>query len=429
MIRETVEIARETKRLYPDVPVVLGGWHPSLLPHQTLAAPYVDVVVKGQGEEALLEIVQRIEARENFAGIEGAGYKEDGRLVFNNPRALKPIVDMPPNAYHIADFDAYERVCGRRWTNYVSSFACPYNCSYCTNAGVYGRKWNALPPDQVGEELTDLVTRYRLELVWIIDDNYMVDRARCVKIAEEIVRRGAKFRWSTQASINLVLRFTPEELKLLQRSGLDQVQMGADSGSPELMHLMNKDFQSLEMVYQAAERLTAAGVKPAFNMIFGYPGEEERHRKESVDLIMNICRTYPRAEFCTNIFTPYPGAPVMERAFELGIQAPDTMEGWADFFPRYQVLPWLKGKKHAELQIMRDYLRIAFNRIPVGRYERSRLNRTVYELIAAPARWRLDHSFFRFPVELWARNFVDKVISPPKAIVDPAPLAAEPVTC
>jgi anaerobic magnesium-protoporphyrin IX monomethyl ester cyclase len=429
MIRETVEIARETKRLYPDVPVVLGGWHPSLLPQQTLAAPYVDVVVKGQGEEALLEIVQRIEARESFSGIEGAGYKEDGRLIFNKPRALKPIVEMPPKAYHIADFDAYERVCGRRWANYVSSFACPYNCSYCTNAGVYGRKWNALPPDQVGEELTDLVTRYRLELVWIIDDNYMVDRARCVKIAEEIVRRGARFRWSTQASINLVLRFTPEELKLLQRSGLDQVQMGADSGSPEVMHLMNKDFQSLEMVYEAAERLTAAGVKPAFNMIFGYPGEEERHRKESVDLIMNICRTYPRAEFCTNIFTPYPGAPVMERAFELGIQAPDTMEGWADFFPRYQVLPWLKGKKHAELQIMRDYLRIAFNRIPVGRYERSRLNRTVYELIAAPARWRLDHSFFRFPVELWARNFVDKVISPPKPIVDPAPLAAEALTC
>ena len=66
MIRETVEIARETKRLYPDMPVVLGGWHPSLLPDQTLAAAYVDVVVKGQGEDALLEIVQRIEARESL---------------------------------------------------------------------------------------------------------------------------------------------------------------------------------------------------------------------------------------------------------------------------------------------------------------------------------------------------------------------------
>ena len=146
------------------LPVVLGGWHPSLLPDQTLAAPYVDVVVKGQGEEALLEIVQRIEARESFAGIDGAGYKEDGRFVFNTPRALRPLADMPPKAYHLADFDAYERVCGRRWANYMSSLACPYNCAYCTNAGVYGRKWNALPPEQVGEELTDLVTRYRLQL-------------------------------------------------------------------------------------------------------------------------------------------------------------------------------------------------------------------------------------------------------------------------
>src|SRR5579862_6342616 len=73
MIRETAQIAREAKRLYPDLPVVLGGWHPSLLPDQTLAAPFVDVVVIGQGEEAFLEVVRRIEARESFEGIEGVG--------------------------------------------------------------------------------------------------------------------------------------------------------------------------------------------------------------------------------------------------------------------------------------------------------------------------------------------------------------------
>jgi radical SAM superfamily enzyme YgiQ (UPF0313 family) len=429
MIRETVEIARETKRLYPDMPVVLGGWHPSLLPDQTLAAPYVDVVVKGQGEDALLEIVQRIEAGESFAGIEGAGYKEDGRLVFNNPRALKPITDMPPKAYHLADFDAYERVCGKRWANYVSSLACPYNCSYCTNAGVYGRKWNALPPEQVGEELTDLVTRYRLELVWIIDDNYLVDRVRALQIAEEIIRRGAKFDWSIQASTNLVTRFSVDELKLLKRSGLSQVQQGADSGSTRVMHLMNKDFQKLETIYHAAEKLTAAGIKPAFNMIFGYPGEEEKDRRESVALIMDICRKFPKAEFWTNIFTPYPGAPVMERAFELGIDTPKTLEGWTDFFPRYTVLPWLKGKKHLELQIMRDYLRLAFTRGTLGNWQRSWLNRMVHGSIGAPARWRLDHSFYKFPVELWVKDLVNKVVSPPTPKVDAAPLSSEPVTC
>src|SRR5580698_5232371 len=83
MIRETVQIARAAKERYPDKPVILGGWHPSLLPDQTLAAAYVDIVVKGQGEDALLEILERIEAGESMKGIAGVGYKEDGRIVFN----------------------------------------------------------------------------------------------------------------------------------------------------------------------------------------------------------------------------------------------------------------------------------------------------------------------------------------------------------
>src|SRR5215467_157702 len=69
MIRETVDMAREAKRLYPQLPVILGGWHPSLLPDQTLAAEYVDAVVVGQGEDALLEIVERIAARESIEGV------------------------------------------------------------------------------------------------------------------------------------------------------------------------------------------------------------------------------------------------------------------------------------------------------------------------------------------------------------------------
>ena len=91
MIRETVQIAKAAKQLYPEKPIILGGWHPSLLPDQTLAAEYVDVVVKGQGEEALLEIVAHIEAGESLKGVAGVGYKEDGKLVFNPSRTLKPI--------------------------------------------------------------------------------------------------------------------------------------------------------------------------------------------------------------------------------------------------------------------------------------------------------------------------------------------------
>ena len=429
MIRETAQIAKAVKEQYPDKPVILGGWHPSLLPDQTLACRYVDVVVVGQGEEALLEIVEHIEAGESFKGITGVGYKEDGHLAFNSPRPLKPIRELPPKAYHLADFDAYERVCGRRWAMYTSSLACPYNCAYCTNEGLYGRKWNALDPDQVVEEVTDLVTRYNLQLLWVVDDNFLVDRERAVKIAEGLIRREVQFDWSIQASTNLVTRLTVDELKLLRRAGLSQVAQGADSGSQKILHLMNKDFQKLETIYLAADRLSQAGIRPSFNMIFGFPGETEVERRESISLIMEVCRRYPQAEFWTNIFTPYPGSPIMKRAFELGIHVPKTFEGWADFFPRYTVLPWLKGKQHQRVQRMREYLRVAFNRIPIGVQTKHPVNRFVHKTISLPARWRLDHDIYAAPVELWLKNKASVLFPATKPKVDAQLLSSEVVSC
>ena len=221
MIRETVAIAREAKRVYPNKPVVLGGWHPSLLPDQTLAAEFIDMIVIGQGEDAFLDIVRHIEAGELPKGIAGVGYKDKGQIVFNPRRELRPLADMPPKAYQIADFDAYERLCGRRWAMYTSSLACPYNCGYCTNDGVYGRKWNALEPEQVSQELCDLAARYRLQLIWVVDDNFLVDRNRALGIAEGICARGTRFEWSIQASTNLVTRLSVEEWKLMRRAGLE----------------------------------------------------------------------------------------------------------------------------------------------------------------------------------------------------------------
>jgi anaerobic magnesium-protoporphyrin IX monomethyl ester cyclase len=429
MIRETVQVARAVKAIYPDTPVILGGWHPSLLPDQTLAASCVDIVVKGQGEDAMLEVVQRLAAGETMEGIPGVGYKQDGGLRFNPPRALKPISELPPKAYQLADFDAYQRVCGRRWAMYTSSLACPYNCAYCTNDAVYGRKWNALDPEQVASETTDLVSRYGLSLLWIVDDNFLVDRDRALLIAEGILRRGVKFDWSIQASTNLVTRLTVDELKLLRRAGLSQVSQGADTGSAKVMRLMKKDFQKLENIYDAASRLTEAGIRPSFNMIFGFPGEGEQERRESIRLVMDICRRFPGAEFWTNIFTPFPGAPIMERAFELGIEVPKSLEGWADFFPRYTTLPWLKGKPHRQVQTMRDYLRVAFDRVPIGVSRKSRVQRVVHGMIGTPARWRLDHHFYSFPVELRLKKWVDKLVEPPKTKVDAHMLEAEVVTC
>jgi anaerobic magnesium-protoporphyrin IX monomethyl ester cyclase len=426
MIRETVEIARAVKAWNPDFPIILGGWHPSLLPKQTLECPFIDFVVRGQGEETLLEVVQHLEACTPVDLIPGIGFKRDGKLFFTTERPLKPLVDMPPKAYQLADFDAYERSCGRRWAMYTSSLACPFNCSYCTNAGVYGRKWNALSPEQFVEETVDLTTRYGLEMLWVVDDNFLVDLDRARHIAEGLVRAGADFKWSIQATTNLTARLTTEDLKLLRRSGLHQICQGVDSGSEKILKLMNKTFQDFDSIYESASRCLQAGIRPSFNIIFAYPGEGRKERRETVDFMMDVCRRFPGAEFWTNIFTPYPGSPIMEKVEELGIKVPSTLEGWADFFPRYTVLPWLNGREHKRLQVMRDYLRIAFDRVPIAADTRNRSTRVAQKVLSIPARWRLDHDVYGLPIELWVNDKLKRKSLASKPAVDAKRL--EPAT-
>ena len=418
MIRETVEIARSVKAWNPEFPVVLGGWHPSLLPQQTLEADFVDIVIRGQGESSMLEVVQHLEAREPLDKIAGVGFKRDGSLVMNPERPLRPLVEMPPKAYHLADFDAYARLCGRRWAMYTSSLACPFNCSYCTNAGVYGRQWNGLPPEQVVEETFDLSSRYGLEMLWIVDDNFLVDQERALAIAEGLVRVGASFRWSIQATTNLTARLSVDELRLLRRAGLHQICQGVDSASPKILRLMNKTFQDFDSIYLSAQRCVEAGIRPSFNIIFAYPGEDEDDRRQTITFILDVCRRFPGAEFWTNIFTPYPGSPIMHHAQENGIEVPGSFEGWADYFPRYTVLPWLKGRAHRRVQVMRDYLRIAFDRVPISRLDSNSVIQIVQKSLNYPARWRLEHDVYGLPVEIWINRKLKRFVSVAKPRID-----------
>lgn len=425
MIRETVEIARSVKAWNPDFPIILGGWHPSLMPKQTLEAPYIDYIVRGQGEESMLELVRHLQAGAAPDLIPGIGFKRDGKLIMNPERPLKPLVDMPPKAYEIADFDAYERGCGRRWAMYTSSLACPFNCAYCTNSGVYGRKWNALPPEQFVEETVDLSRRYSLEMLWIVDDNFLVDLDRARAIAEGLVRENSHYQWSIQATTNLTSRLSVEDLKLLRRAGLHQICQGVESGSRKVLKAINKDWQDFESIYESAARCIEADIRPSFNIIFAFPGEGPKERRETINFMMDVCRRFPGAEFWTNIFTPYPGSPIFERATELGIDTPTSFEGWADFFPRYTRLPWLDGAEHERLQIIRDYLRIAFDRIPIRANRRTNMTRLAQRAISLPARWRLDHDFYKAPVELWVNAQLKKIIDL-RPVVDAKRLARTP---
>jgi hypothetical protein len=104
---------------------------------------------------------------------------------------------------------------------------------------------------------------------------------------------------------------------------------------------------------------------------------------------------------------------------------PASLEAWADYFPRYTRLPWLDGPEHKRLQITRDYLRIAFDRIPIAADKRGRVTRLAQKCISFPARWRLDRDNYSFPVELWLNNKLKKYAAM-KPAVDAKRLANTP---
>ena len=116
----------------------------------------------------------------------------------------------------------------------------------------------------------------------------------------------------------------------------------------------------------------------------------------------------------------------MKQAKEIGIEAPNSLEGWADFFPRYTKLPWLQEEDHKRLQTTRDYLRIAFDRIHIAADTRDPITRIVQKSISLPARWRLDHDVYKYPVEIWLNNKLKNRLTAQKPAVDAKRLSNTP---
>jgi radical SAM superfamily enzyme YgiQ (UPF0313 family) len=403
MITEAVRVALAVRASLPALPIVAGGWHASILPEQTLRADCIDAVVKGQGEITFLEMVERYAAGErDLAGIPGCLYKKDGQLVWNADRGYTDINRLPRRPFELVDMEAYARKCGGlRWLLYCTSHGCPWDCSYCSNASVYGRNWKPLQAETAVQEMAELERRYDLSMIDIIDDNYLVRRDRALDIAEGLLKAGTRFAYYVQTRTDQVDRVKDDELALLARSGLRRIFFGLESGSTRVMRSVNKRLD-LETAYRTARRCREVGIRPSFNLIFGLPAEEEIDLHETLSVVDRIGQANPDADFFTNIFSPYPGSPIWPQALARGIKEPQSLLEWAAFHPRIQELPWLSGERHAHIQRLREFIRIGYSARQMVVSEPKGLRGVARRTLKSAARWRLRRSAVAFPVEVWA---------------------------
>ena len=248
-----------------------------------------DVIVLGENEVTIHELFQNLPWEENLHTMKGIAYKKAGNCVSNGKREVVRNLDsLPLPAWDLADIGKYRKVWMRNHgyfsLNISTTRGCPYKCNWCAKP-IYGNRYNSRSPAKVVEEMALLQDRYGVEEFWITDDIFGLKPGWVQSFADEVSRAGRKFRYKIQSRADLLLR--SDDLEAMIMSGLEEVWIGAVSGSQKILDAMDKG-TTVGQIRLAAARVREFGKKVCFFIQFGYPGENEEDIRMTIDLILEL---------------------------------------------------------------------------------------------------------------------------------------------
>jgi radical SAM superfamily enzyme YgiQ (UPF0313 family) len=400
-IRDAAAASRAAKALRPDLPVVWGGWHPSLFGTLCLTEPSVDVTVQAQGEETFREVLDRLERGDSLRGCAGCAFRnERGEAEQNPPRALRAIDDFTRHDYGLLPVERFFALKGKRQLDYIASQGCFFRCAFCADPFVYGRKWVGLSPARIGAELQDLHERHRFDDVNFQDETYFTYADRVAEIAEEFLRRDLRVSWAATMRADQGDRLSEEVMALCKRSGLRRVIIGVESGSPETLKRILKDV-TLEEVFRSAEKCLRHDVAVNFPFIVCFPGESDASIRSSLEIARRLRAMSPKFQTPIYYFKPYPGTPLADEGEKHGYTPPKTLDEWADFDWYDSGGPWVTPERERLIERFKFYQQLGYDapRAPLAPLRRL-------------ARWRCETSRFAFPVE----KIVGQWLDPPPAL-------------
>jgi anaerobic magnesium-protoporphyrin IX monomethyl ester cyclase len=340
-----LQVANALKQEMPRKPVVWGGYHPTLLPRQTLTDPAIDAVVLGQGERTFKELVDAYTEKRPLHGIAGLFFKENGEIFENPARPFEDVNGFSPLPYYLIDLNAHfpRLEFGKRIISYVSSQGCPYPCSFCAESAAYGRRWSGLRPERVSQEIQQLTQQYQADGVIFVDNNFFVDERRVQDICSEFLRRGLKIRWAAQGRADQIASLSPKTFELLRNSNFEVFHVGAESGSIEMLDRVQKTMKR-ETILECAHICKQQQVRISFGFIFGFPGETEMDFQANISLMEEVTEVQGAYDCIVHYYAPCPGTPLAEEARSLGTRLPECLKDWGVFNTVRGATPWVNGQ-------------------------------------------------------------------------------------
>lgn len=405
-----IEVSKLVKERYPDLPVVWGGWHVTTLPDQTIEAPYIDIIVRGQGENTLSELVEHLERGTDWSGVQGLTWRQDGKAEHSPARGYDPLANMGMFPYHLLDMNWYiehpvvppelqeDEI--SRPVMVISSYGCAFNCGFCGHKVQY-RRWYPLPAERVVKELELLVNEYGMTYFLFADGDPAINEKRMLAILDGMEERGLKLEWEFTARVDDIMRYRDETLLRMQRMGMVYIHVGLESGVDRLLVLMNKQ-TTREMNEAAAAKLAGLGIPMMSSFIFGLPTETREELIENVRFMIKVRSLLPENSVSYMFYMPTPATPLFDLAIEHGYVPPADLEEWSRFTFRLKSInvPWLSEDLRRFMEaLVRVYLVLAYP--PEERLKKweSRKIAPIYRLAMRWARFRIEHGFYALPVE------------------------------
>jgi anaerobic magnesium-protoporphyrin IX monomethyl ester cyclase len=318
------EVASIVKSIGTNIITVLSGLHPSARPAECLSHPNIDYVIIGEAERTMQELAQELEHgnTKDHKKIRGIGYIKNEETIITPARPpIQDLDSLPFPARHLLPmqtyFDAIREIplrgeITKPWTTMITSRGCPFNCVFCSIHTVMGYKWRGRSPENVVDEIEQLVHTYHIKQIDFGDENMTLDRERMGNICDLIVKRRLDIDWFTP---NGVRADTLDEklLTKMKKSGCKKIRVAPESGVQRVVNQVIKKNLDLKSVERAVVLCKKVGIKVGCFFVIGLIGETKEDIKETIDFAYKL-RRLGADSFIFSIAMPMYGTELYEQA-------------------------------------------------------------------------------------------------------------------
>jgi anaerobic magnesium-protoporphyrin IX monomethyl ester cyclase len=309
--KSALKVAQNTKQTCPQATVVLGGPHVTIGDDQFLLQhPEVDVVVKGEGEQTIVELSRYLSGQRVLNDISGIAFRNNGQVVRTaNRPCIQNLDDLPYPAYHYFPLIKY-RIFKKIGVPMLTSRGCGSGCSFCLVPHIAGNNFRARTPASVVNELEYIKSRYQVDFVTFNDEIFTYDKKRVLDICSGIKQLRINVPWDCQTRVDLVSK---DLLHAMKEANCQLINFGVESANQNILNAMGKG-TTVQQNATAIRMAKEAGLSVTVSLVLGYPGESDHTIHQTIDFIK---RTEPD-DLYLFLATPFPSTQLHDAVGDLG---------------------------------------------------------------------------------------------------------------